>query len=91
MGSPVNEEWFRWAPEAATHWLLALTVAAAVAPAPALFPLVPYLLLPAGWRRRLPVRFLPFGSPPHLGAAVVVVLADLPVALMAWLAATFGD
>jgi hypothetical protein len=90
-GSPREAEWFGWAPAGMRHWLLHLDFAAFVTPFQTILPLVFRLSLPPGWKRRLPLRFLPGGSPPLLGALALVILGFLPLALMALLAMAFPE
>jgi len=86
-GSPREEEWCYWAPKAARHWMLKVGFAAFQAPFLPILPLVPYAFLPSVWQRRLPLKLLPFGSPPLLGALGLVVFGNLPEVLFVLLLA----
>ena len=89
--SPLEMEWFHWAPEAARHWMVQLALAVLLAASQTLFPLVLYLLLPVEWKRSVPLRFLPYGSPPLLGAAILVVITVLPIVLFGLLCESVAD
>lgn len=85
------EVWFRWAPEAARHWLVKLAVAVIFATPHTIYPLMLYTGLPGEWKRRVPLRFLPYGSPPLLGAAILVIIAALPFVFFVALVTSVAD
>lgn len=88
--SPLEEGWFHWAPEAARHWMVKMACGAILATSQTLLALIIYPFLPGEWIRRVPIRLLPYGSPPLLGAAIFVV-SDLPFILLALLLTSIQD